>query len=121
MRNREDILAKCIEKGINVREVNFDGIAATWGKRTIIASWGAGWEHVSMNDKKFTPTWEEMCELKEVFWKDEECVVQYHPPKSEYVNNLSHCLHLWRPIEKFSGKLPIPNSLLVGIKGLELE
>ena len=121
MRSQEDILAKCIEKGINVREINFDGIAATWGKRTIIASWGAGWEHVSINDKRVTPSWEEMCELKEVFWKDEECVVQYHPPKSEYVNNLSHCLHLWRPIEKFNGKLPIPNSLLVGIKGLELE
>ena len=59
-----------------------------------------------------------MCEIKEIFFKDEEACVEYHPAKSEYVNNLSHCLHIWRPQKE---TLPVPDSLLVGIKGLELE
>lgn len=29
-------------------------------------------------------------------WDEEECVVQYHPPKSEYVNFRPYCLHLRR-------------------------
>ena len=57
-----------------------------------------------------------MCEYKDLFWKEDECVVQFHPPKSEYVNNLEHCLHLWKPIEKYVGSIPIPDSLLVGKK-----
>ena len=120
MRNKEDMLAKCIEKGLKVREVGIDGMMATWGKRTVIASWGEGWEHVSINDRRMTPSWEDMCELKDIFWAEDETVVQFHPAKSDYVNNLQHCLHLWKPIEKYSGKMPIPDSLLVGIKGLEL-
>jgi len=87
---------------------------------TVIFSFGGGWEHVSIDGKKRMPEWDEMCLLKEIFWKDDECVVQYHPPKSEYVNNIKYCLHLWKPIEKYHGKLPVPNSLLVGIKGVEL-
>ena len=31
-------------------------------------------------------------------YADEECVVQYHPPKSEYVNFHPYCLHLWRKV-----------------------
>lgn len=56
-----------------------------------------GWEHVSFspyNGKM--PTWDDMCKLKELFWKDEEEVIQIHPKKSEYVNMMENCLHLWR-------------------------
>lgn len=56
-----------------------------------------GWEHVSVspyNGKM--PTWEEMCEIKDIFWNDEEEVIQIHPKKSEYVNMMENCLHLWR-------------------------
>ena len=121
MRSQNDIIIKCEENGIEVKRIEFDGMFCIWGKRTIIASWGGGWEHVSLNDWNITPSWEDMCKLKDIFWGDEECVVQYHPPKSDYVNNLQHCLHLWKPIEQYSGKLPIPDSLLVGIKGLEFD
>ena len=38
--------------------------------------------------------------------------VQYHPPKSEYVNNHKYCLHLWRPI---SGDIIYPHKSLVGV------
>lgn len=88
---------------------------------TVIWSWGGGWEHVSMDGKNRMPTWEEMPQLKDMFFTEEECCVQYHPPKSEYVNNIPYCLHIWKPIEKYSGILPIPPSLFVGVKGVELK
>lgn len=77
------------------------------------------WEHVSVTiySKRIKvdrcPTWEEMCWLKDQFWDEEDCVVQYHPPKSEYVNNSKNCLHLWRPTNQ---EFPLPDSILVGIK-----
>ena len=33
---------------------------------------------------------------QDMFWNDEETVVQYHPKKSEYKNLHPYCLHLWR-------------------------
>jgi len=85
------------------------------GKLIVIASDGslAPWEHVLVRHFKRIPTWEEMCFVKELFWDDEEWVVQYHPAKSEYVNNHPHVLHLWRPTEV---EIPTPPSILVGIK-----
>ena len=79
----------------------------------VIASDGAGWEHVSMSLHDRMPTWEEMCLLKSIFWGKEDTVVQFHPPQSEYVNMHDFCLHLWRPI---GVDFPVPNSILVGIK-----
>ena len=63
--------------------------------------WGrdeGGWEHVSVapGQRRITPSWEEMCLIKDIFFYDEECAVQYHPPKSQYVNVVPNCLHLWR-------------------------
>lgn len=85
----------------------------------VICSDGEGWEHVSVrmvdrstgNDR--TPTWAEMCKIKDIFWDAEDCVIQYHPPKSEYVNNHPNVLHLWRPTTQ---AIPLPDSILVGIK-----
>ena len=81
----------------------------------VIASDGAGWEHVSvsMPQRSRIPTWEIMCFIKDTFWDAEDCVIQYHPPKSEYVNNCENCLHLWRSTDK---EMPRPPSILVGIK-----
>jgi len=82
---------------------------------TLICSWGAGWEHVSISPtrKSYTPSWDDMCRLKEVFFKDDEAVIQIHPPKSEYVNNMPNCLHLWRCTYK---DMVLPPAILVGIK-----
>ncbi len=63
---------------------------------SVVFSWGGGWEHVSVSFSTRCPTWEEMCKVKDMFWNEDECVIQYHPPKSEYVNNHPYCLHLWR-------------------------
>lgn len=87
----------------------------------IIASDGEGWEHVSVHCKIWilknwtprTPTWNEMCKVKNLFWGEEDTVIQYHPRQSEYVNNHPHVLHMWRPI---GVTLPEPPSILVGIK-----
>ena len=78
---------------------------------TVIASDGGGWEHVSVSLHDRTPTWEEMCRIKELFWGDEDRVVQFHPPRSEYVNNHPHCLHLWRPT---GVTMPFPPPSYVG-------
>lgn len=69
-----------------------------------------GWEHVSVSLPTRCPTWEEMAYVKGLFWDDDDCVVQFHPPKSEYVNNHPFCLHLWRPVRE---SLPKPASMLV--------
>lgn len=54
-------------------------------------------EHVSVVvSNKRTPTWEEMCFVKDIFWDDTDEVIQIHPKKSEYCNLHTTCLHLWR-------------------------
>jgi len=83
----------------------------------VIASDGEGWEHVSVSLPHRCPTWPEMAFVKSIFWDAGDCVVQFHPPEREYVNNHPFCLHLWRPT---GHDIPTPDSLLVGIKGLEL-
>lgn len=87
---------------------------------SVIWSFGGGWEHVSVcpYKKHVTPSWDDMCRIKDMFWNDDECVVQYHPPKSEYVNNMGNCLHLWKPIGL---KMPMPPSIFVGVKGVKLQ
>ena len=88
-------------------------------KASIIWSTGGGWEHVSVSPLNGSmPKWEDMCFIKDLFWDAEEWVVQYHPAKSECVNNMPNCLHLGKPTEE---KLPTPASILVGVKGLELK
>jgi len=73
-----------------------------------------GWEHVSvtLNDTSARiPNWLEMCAVKDLFWDAEETVVQFHPPKSEYVNEHPGCLHLWRNKNE---KQPRPPKELIG-------
>lgn len=72
-----------------------------------------GWEHVSVSLKNRCPNWEEMCFVKSLFWEDEDCVMQLHPPKSEWINNHPYCLHLWRPKEHV---IPRPPNIAVGVK-----
>lgn len=83
----------------------------------VIASTGGGWDHVSVSPgsphRKKCPTWDEMCAIKDMFFEPEETVVQYHSPKSDYVNNHPYCLHLWRPQEC---EIPRPPVIMVGIK-----
>jgi len=79
----------------------------------VIASDQEGWEHVSVSLPSLSrcPTWEEMCFVKGLFWDDEDCVIQYHPAKSEHVNYHEYCLHLWRPV---GVSFPTPPAIFVG-------
>ena len=72
---------------------------------------GAEWDHVSVSiNRKRLLQWHEMCWAKDLFFEDEEVVVQFHPKKSEYVN-MAAVLHLWR----YQGEFPRPPSYMVGI------
>ena len=95
--------------GVFIIAYNFNGIKQSC---LCIASDGGGWEHVSASRKDRCLTWEEMCIIKSIFWEDSDCVIQYHPPKDQYVNNHEYCLHLWRPIDQI---LPMPPKIFVGI------
>jgi len=72
------------------------------------------WEHVSASLKKRCPTWAEMSFVKDLFWRDDEVIVQYHPAKEHYISNHGYCLHLWKPpYEVF-----MPPSIAIGKKNL---
>ena len=66
---------------------------------------GASWEHVSVSLPDRCPTWGEMCWVKELFWGEDELVMQFHPPKKVAVNRHEYCLHLWKPV---GVEIPLP-------------
>lgn len=71
-----------------------------------------GWEHVSVTVKaERCPTWEEMCFVKDLFWSEDEVVMQLHPAAHEYVNEHKYCLHLWKPL---NATIPTPPTILIG-------
>ena len=88
----------------NVETVH--GIIRLKGRRfhVIFSDREGRYEHVSVSalNPKVLPTWEQMCELKDIFFYPEELVVQIHPKASEYVHgvgDLKNILHLWRAID----------------------
>lgn len=85
----------------------------------VIASDGGGWKHISVSIEyeRKPPTWEIMCRVKDLFFEPEEVAVQFHPRKSEYVNNHPGCLHLWACTDR---EFPTPPSFMVGIKALNV-
>lgn len=91
-------------------------------KGTVVLSSGPdrkyGWEHVSVSRADRAPTWEEMCAIKDLFWDENEVVVQYHPAKKDYINHHPHCLHLWRSMRK---SLPMPPTILIGPRASDAE
>jgi hypothetical protein len=99
-------------------EDGFNGMFVLWvGPHRVrcVASDGMGWKHVSVSiigDNR-PPKWGDMCAIKDLFWDEEDWVVQFHPAKSEYVNHHPGCLHLWQPLNE---KLPTPPSIMVGPK-----
>lgn len=75
-----------------------------------------GWEHVSVSlpdMREKCPSWPEMCLVKDLFWAPEQCVVQFHPPASEYVNQHAGCLHLWHQTRT---PMVTPPKILVGLQ-----
>ena len=94
-------------------------IGPTGAELTIIASDAGepeaeGWEHVSVSIAHRTPNWREMDWVKDCFWEPGECVVQFHPPRKDWINIHPNCLHMWRYVK---AEFPTPPSILVGPKG----
>jgi len=96
-------IQKCGGKIIDSGE---DGFACTIPRNRyflcIIASWGKDWDHVSVHaqaskGQQFCPFWEDMSFVKQLFFKESEIALQYHPPRKYYVDNHPYTLHLWRP------------------------
>lgn len=91
-------------EGLFVRDASIHGgygavIVGKWSGSVVWGTDEDGWEHVSVSpyDHTITPSWDDMCKLKDMFFEDEETVIQIHPPKSRYVNIMKNCLHLRRP------------------------
>lgn len=124
MRLKNEILKE--ERALQVINEGGDGFAAILEVEKdvtacIIASWGGGWDHVSVHMAKKTesliigaedqeaesviPSWMMMSRIKSIFFYDHEWAVQYHPAIKEYVNDHPATLHLWRPQ---SEELPKP-------------
>ena len=88
-------------------------IKPTGESMLVVWSFGCGWDHVSVSYANRTPTWDEMCVVKDMFFRKDEVVVEYHPAADEYVNQHPHCLHLFRPQEE---TVPTPPYWMVGLK-----
>jgi len=71
---------------------------------------GQPWEHVSVSVANRCPTWEEMDFVKDLFWSNDELVLQFHVPKAAHINHHPNCLHLWRPTVS---KIPLPPEICV--------
>ena len=83
----------------------------------VVASNGAGWDHVSVSRPNRCPNWPEMELIAGLFFKDDETAMQLHVPATDHVNNHPFCLHWWRPHEV---EIPRPDAILVGVKSLGL-
>jgi len=80
--------------------------------KVICAPMDMEWQHVSVSLSNRCPSWEEMAMIKNLFWGEDETVIQFHPKKSEYINNHPYCLHLWKHVDGHA----LPPSILIGIK-----
>jgi hypothetical protein len=78
-----------------------------------------GWEHVSVSTAQRCPNWTEMCFVKDLFWGEDELVIQYHVPISEHINNHPYVLHMWR--DTLHPHPRMPPSIAVGIKNITQE
>ena len=109
MRTRSEILGN---SRVKAHEKIFGIDACDFRSRTgvlccIFSTDDNGYEHVSVSPKgskresdQPCPTWEQMCEVKKAFWRDDEMVVQVHPTEDKYLHGPmfdTNILHLWRP------------------------
>jgi len=94
---------------INVVQVGDDGGAYTMylggAFLRIIASFGEGWDHVSVSLEKRCPTWAEMEAVKRAFFYPNEVAMQLHVATADHINRHPYTLHMWRPHDQ---PIPLP-------------
>jgi len=77
---------------------------------------GSPWLHVSVSRKTYTPTHDDMALVKKDFIGENRYAYSIWPPKSEYVNIMPYCLHLWARWDTPDGRvLPEFSAELEGI------
>jgi len=77
----------------------------------IIASWGMGWDHVSVSRQNRCPNWDEMEQVAALFFEPTETAMQLHVPAADHISFHPFCLHWWRPQGR---AIPRPPNALVG-------
>ena len=70
-----------------------------------VASSDGGWDHVSVSLPNRCPNWPEMENIKRLFFKDDEVVMQLHVAVADHISVHPFCLHLWRPQHQ---AIPLP-------------
>jgi hypothetical protein len=60
---------------------------------------GTAWRHVSISCADRYPTWDELKDARYRFFDEEAEVVQFFPPRSEYVNLHRNTFHLWHRLD----------------------
>lgn len=76
----------------------------------VLASWGMGWDHVSVSLSNRTPNWREMEHVKRLFFEDYEWAMQLHAPPSKHINVHPYTLHMWRPQVE---EIPVPPRVMI--------
>ena len=78
----------------------------------IVASCDGGWDHVSVSRGNRCPNWQELEQIKRLFFLEGETAMQLHVPSARCINMHPYCLHLWRPQDC---EIPRPPAWMVGI------
>lgn len=60
--------------------------------------------HISLSHKNKIPDWETVKYVKENFIGEDKDAFIYFPVKSEYVNFMPYCLHLWSELDNGSDR-----------------
>ncbi len=72
----------------------------------VIASCGAGWDHVSVSLPNRCPNWLEMEFVKRRLFNPDESAMQLHVPLRAHISVAHTCLHIWRPND--GREIPLP-------------
>ena len=67
---------------------------------------GRWWLHVSVSRAKYTPSYEDLADVKRVFIGDDHQALQVFPRRERHVNLHPFCLHLWACLEPEGDGLP---------------
>ena len=85
--------ARCLEEG---HDGGWFEVVLKGRTLRVVASFGGGWDHVSVSLKTRVPSWREMEYVKRLFFEDHEWAIQLHAPPAEHINIHPNTLHLWR-------------------------
>lgn len=62
---------------------------------------GIRWRHLSLSLPDRYPTWDELKQARYQFFDETVEVLQFFPPRDEYVNKHPFCFHLWARCDRF--------------------